>query len=188
MPTSPEPARASLLQRLLTPKNKVRTMADQVMRAIFVLMLGGLGVMLIVVGAREFFAQRHALMHAEPIEATIISTRVVTSKSMDTDQRLLRDNSTTSHTPEVRFIYVLDGTRYESDQLDATVIVHAYASADEAAREIAPYTPGQRVRAYVDRTEPQRAFLRLEHSSGPVWFIVAGCLTFGLLAILWRFL
>lgn len=162
-------------------------MGDYIMLGVFTLMLGGLGVMLIVVGCREFVAQRRVMAMAVPVEATILSVRVISSKSMDTDTRLLRDNSTTSHVPEVRFAYTLGGVRYESDQLNPTVIQRGYASAEDAAAEIAEYTVGAQRKAYADTSMPERGFLRMQSSSGPVWFIVAGCLSFVLLAVVFRF-
>ncbi len=162
-------------------------MGDWVMLGIFTLMLGGLGVMLIVVGGREFFSQRRIFATAVSVEATILSATVTTSRSSDTDTRPFRDNSTTSHTPEVRFSYTFGGVRYESDMLYPTIIQRGYASKDAAAAEIAAYQPGATTCAYADASAPHRGFLRLEKSSGPVWFIVAGCLTFGLLAVVYRF-
>ncbi len=162
-------------------------MGDYIMLGVFTLMLGGLGVMLIVVGCREFVAQKRVMAMAVPVEATILSVRVVSSRSIDSDTRLLRDNSTTSHTPEVRFAYTLGGVRYESDQLRPTVIQRGYASAEAAAAEVAEYKVGSQTKAYADASMPERGFLRLHSSSGPVWFIVAGCLSFGLLAVVFRF-
>lgn len=162
-------------------------MGDWIMTGVFTLMLGGLGIMLIVVGGREFVAQRRIMATAVPVEATILSATVITSRSSDTDTRPLRDNSTTSHTPEVRFSYTFGGVRYESDMLYPTIIQRGYASKASAAAEIAAYQSGATTRAYADASAPQRGFLRLEKSNGPVWFMVAGCLTFGLLAVVYRF-
>ncbi len=163
-------------------------MGDWIMLGIFALMFGGLGIMLIVVGSREFFSQRRIMATAVPVEATILSTRVVSSRSMDTDTRTLRDNSTTSHTPEVRFAYTFQGARYESEMLYPRIIHRGYASAESAAAEIAAYQAGAVTKAYVDASAPERGFLRMEQSSGPVWFMVAGVLVLGGLALLWRFM
>lgn len=162
-------------------------MADYFMLAIFTLMFGGLGIMLVYVGSREFIIQRRIVATAEPIEATILLSRVVTAKSSDTDNRPLRDNSTTSHTPEVRFSYTFRGIRYESDLLYPTVIQRGYASAESAQDEIKVYTPGSTVQAFADASLPERGFLRLERSNNPVWFMVAGGLSFALLAAIYRF-
>jgi hypothetical protein len=176
--------RAALLRR----RERKRTVMDNVMLAIFVLMFGGLGVMLIGVGVREWVIQRRVMATAVGVDAVILSAEVKSSRSADTDQRLLRDNSTTSHTPEVRFEYVLNGVRYESDMLYPTVIVRGYASRESAAEEIREYTPGAKVKAYSDASFPERGFLRLESSSNPKWFIVAGVLSLIFLAVISRFL
>lgn len=176
------------LAALLRRRERNRSIMDYVMLAIFVLMFGGLGIMLIVVGTRELFIQRRVMTSAVPVEAVILSAEVKSSRSADTDQRLLRDNSTTSHTPEVRFEYVFNGVRYESDMLYPTVIVTGYASRESAAEEIREYTPGAKVKAYADASFPERGFLRLESSSNPKWFIVAGVLSLIFLAVISRFL
>lgn len=176
------------LPKLLRRRERKRTVTDYIMLGIFVLMFGGLGTMLLYVGTREFFIQRRVLATAVPVEAIILSADVRTSKSNDTDTRLLRDNSTTTHLPEVRFAYTFRGVRYESDMLYPTVIVRSYASRESAAEDIREYVPGAIVKAYADSSLPQRGFLRLERSSNPTWFIIAGFLTLGFLAIISRFL
>jgi hypothetical protein len=175
---------AALLRR---PERK-RAVMDYVMLAIFVLMFGGLGIMLIGVGVREWFIQRRVMATAVGVDAVILSAEVKSSRSADTDQRLLRDNSTTSHTPEVRFEYVFNGVRYESDMLYPTVIVRGYASRESAAEEIRAYTPGATVKAFADASFPERGFLRLDSSSNPKWFIAAGVVTLIFLAVISRFL
>ncbi len=176
------------LGKLLRRRERKRTIMDYVMLAIFVLMFGGLGVMLIGVGVRESFIQRRVMATAVGVDAVILSADVKSSRSADTDHRSLRDNSTTSHTPEVRFEYVFNGVRYESDMLYPTVIVRGYASRESAADEIRAYTPGAKVRAYADASFPERGFLRLESSANPKWFVVAGVLSLVFLALISRFL
>ncbi len=161
---------------------------DKVMLVLFVVMFGGLGVMLLVVGVKELVLQRRIVASAVPVEAVILSAEVVSSTSRDSDYRLLRDNSTTSHRPEVRFAYAVDGVRYESDLLYPTVILQGYASRESAAEEIREYVAGAAVRAFVDPSIPQRGFLRLKSTSNPVWFMVAGLLTLVFLAVVSRFL
>ncbi len=184
--TSPAEPR-SRWQRVFHRNKRSRTVGDMFMLGIFTLMFGGLGVMLIFVGTRELFVQRRITSTAVPIEATVLSTKVISSRSMDTDSRTLRDNSTTSHLPEVRFAYTFGGVRYESDLLYPTVIHHAYASAEEAAATIAEYKPGATTSAFADASHPERGFLRMRKSCGPVWFIVAGCLSFAFLGVVIRF-
>lgn len=176
------------IARMMGLRSKPRKAMDVVMIILFVLFLGGLGVMLIVVGAREYVLQNRVLADVVAIDAVIISAEVKSSTSFDSDRRLLRDNSTTTHTPEVRFEYTVNGKPYQSDMLYPTVIVTGHASKESAAEEIRAYAVGTRVRAYVNPQLPERAFLRLESTNNPVWFMVAGILTLGLLAVLLRFM
>lgn len=190
MPTdfhNPPVERRTLWQRIFHRRKRKRTLGDLLMLGIFSLMFGGLGVTLIFVGTREFFIQRRIMATAVPVEATVLSTQVVASRSMDTDNRPLRDNSTTSHRAEVRFTYTFAGVRYESDLLYPTVIHRGYASAEDAAADIAEFKAGTTTTAFADASHPERGFLRLERSSGPVWFVVAGCLSLALLGVVVRF-
>jgi hypothetical protein len=118
----------------------------------------------------------------------VLSAEVRTSRSSDTDSRPLRDNSTTTHAPEVRFGYTYDGVEYQSDQLYPSVIVRGYASRESAMEEIAEYTVGSDVRVFVDPAAPERGFLRASAGVGPIGFVVAGAVTLALLAVLLRFL
>lgn len=170
------------------PARRKRSFMDYVMLVLFVLVFGGLGIMLITVGTREFFIQKRVMANAVEVDAEILSATVTQSTSPDMDRRLLRDNSTTSYSPEVRFAYMLNGVRYESDMLYPTVIVTGFASRERALEEIKDYTSGAKVRAYADASSPQRGFLRFESSANPKWFIIAGVLTLIFLAILSRFL
>lgn len=156
---------------------------DHVMLAIFALALGGLGVMLIVVGAREFLSQRRMLATAVPVEAVILSAQVTSAASISTDSRPLRSSTTMSHRPCVRFRYTFRGVCYESELLYATVIERGFASREEAAAEIHEYSPRATVRAYADASTPERGFLRLERTSRPACFMGAGLLTLMFLGV-----
>jgi len=180
-------APTSILHRIFRRRERKRTVADYFMLAVFSLMFGGLGIMLIFVGGREFIIQRRIVATAQPVQATILSARVVSTKSSDTDTRTLRDNSTTTHTPEVRFSYTIGDVRYESDMLYPTIIQRGYASVESAEEELVAYQPGAVVQAFADSSLPERGFLRLEKSNNPVWFMVAGGLSFALLGAIYRF-
>ncbi len=140
------------------------------------LIFGGLGLMLLVVGLRQFMQQRGNLANAERVDATIVHSAVFSSSSADTDSRLNRSNSTTSHRPDVRFRYRVSGMEYESDLLYPNSIVQGYASASSAAAELAPFALHATVRAYVDPSRPEHAFLIAEATKGPIVFIVLGLL------------
>ncbi len=174
-------------QRLFHRTKRSRTVGDLFMLGVFTLMFGGLGIMLVFVGTRELFVQRRIIATAVPVEATVLSTKVISSRSMDTDRRTLRDNSTTSYLPEVRFAYTFGGVRYESDLLYPTVIHFAYASAEAAEAEIAEYQAGAVTKAFADASRPERGFLRFRESRAPIWFIVAGSMSLVLLGVVFRF-
>lgn len=150
------------------------------MRWLFILMFGGLGVMLIYVGVTQYFLQKRIAANARTIQVEIIRSDVTRSVSMDTDRSPTRNTSTTSWSPNVRFRYVLNGQIRESDMLRPNVIGTGYTSREAAAAEIAPFPLGAKVLAYVDDRHPDQAFLILEKGAGPVVFMLVGPI--GLLA------
>ena len=137
---------------------------------------GGFGVMMLVVGITQLLQQRRNLSHGERVDATIEYAAVFVSTSSDTDPRLGHSTSTTTYRPDVRFSYVVAGRRYESDLLYPTSIVRTYASQADAALELAGFPVHAKVRAYVDPSHPERAFLNAEAGNGPVVFIILGLL------------
>lgn len=146
------------------------------LQAVVYAVIAGFGLVMLYVGLGEAVAQRRALRAAVPVEATVISAGVRESRSSDTDQRPLRDNSTVTYLPEVKFRYALGGKAYESDLLRPTVIVQGSASREAAAEEVRAFVPGEPATAWVDPAAPERAFLIREWSVGPVVFIVLGVL------------
>lgn len=145
-----------------------------IVRGLVLLVFGGGGIVMYYVGAREFLHQRLLMRTSVPISAEIIESRVQTSTTSDTDSRLLRDNSTTSHLPIVKFRYAMNGRSYESDLLRPTVIVHSYASKESAEEELAPFPLGKNVTAYVSPELPEKAYLVPEKSAGPMVFLILG--------------
>ena len=137
---------------------------------------GGFAAMFLVVGVREFVQQRRNLAHAEPVDAVILESRVHVSTTRDTDYSISRSTSTTSYRPDVRFAYTVRGESYESDRLQATVIVRAYASWQAADDELAPFPVGARVSAWVNPAYPDQGFLVAERSVAPAIFVVLGVL------------
>ena len=138
------------------------------------LLFAGFGVTLAYVGITQWYLQRAILSAARPVEATITRSEVFESRSSNTDRRPLRDNSTTSYRPEVRFTYVVDGHSYESDLLYPTIIVQGYASRDSAAAELIPFPLGAKVSAHVDPAHPDKGFLIAQRSAAPTIFIIVG--------------
>ena len=140
------------------------------------LIFGGLGFMLLAVGITQMRQQRRNLAHAEPVMATIEHAAVFTSTSADTDPRLGRSTSTSSHRPDVRFRYQVAGQTYRSERLYPSIIARGYASAEAAAEELAPFPLHAQVRAWVNPAHPDQAFLIAEASQGPLVFVILGLL------------
>jgi hypothetical protein len=145
-------------------------------RVITYLICGGFAAMFLYVGVMQWWQQRRNLTHAEQVDATIVHATVTSSTTRDTDQRVGFSNSTTTHSPEVRFRYVVAGATYESTRLYPSIIERSYASAESAREQIAPYPLGATVRAWVNPAHPEQAFLIAERGNGPVVFIVLGVL------------
>lgn len=131
---------------------------------------------MLYVGATQWRQQRRLLEYAETVDATITHSEVFTSKSADTDGKLGTSNSTTTHRPDVKFTYSVGGQSYESDLLHPTIIVRGYASRASAAEALTPFPVGAKVRAFVDPSLPDKAYLVAESSSAPLVFIVIGVL------------
>jgi len=140
------------------------------------LIFGGFGLVMLYVGVTQYFRQRRLLRRAQPVNAIILKSEVFSSKSADTDSRLQRDNSTTTHRPEVRFRYEVNGQTYESELLYPNIIVVTYASRESAAEALAPYPLNAKVHAFVDPSLPGQAYLIAEAGAGPVVFIIIGVL------------
>jgi hypothetical protein len=135
----------------------------------------GLGLMLLVVGSLQWVQQRRNLANAQPVQATITHAQVVSNTSMATGHEPLRmSNSSTTHRPDVRFRYTVDGHSHESDLLYPSSFVRSYASRADAEQVLAPFPVHAAVSAYVDRAQPDKAFLISEASNGPAVFIVLG--------------
>jgi hypothetical protein len=100
------------------------------------LIFGGGGLALLYVGVTQYFLQRRLMANAIAIEVEIIKSEIFKSVSADTDQRLNRNNSTTSFRPEIRFRYTFAEREYESDLLRPTIIVRGYASVENATKEL----------------------------------------------------
>jgi Protein of unknown function (DUF3592) len=140
------------------------------------LIFGGFGLVMLYVGVTQYFRQRRLLRRAQPVDATILKSEVFSSKSADTDSRLLRDNSTTTHRPELRFRYEVNGQTYESELLYPNIIGVGYASRESAAEVLTPFPVGAKVRAFVDPALPDQACLIAEAGAGPVVFVIIGIL------------
>jgi hypothetical protein len=151
-------------------------MGTLIARIAIMIVFGGGGLVLLVVGVRQYFQQKRVLANATQVEAEILVSEVFTSRSGGAGSKPLQDRSTTTHRPDVRFRYTVNRTVHESDLLRPTIIVRSYASESAAAAELAPFPVGARVSAWVDPTLPDKAFLVREASSTPVGFMIIGAL------------
>ncbi len=155
------------------------------MRWLFILLFGGLGLMLLYFGITQYLLQKRIAANAPPIHVEIIRSEVTGSTSMDADRSVTRNTSTTTYSPSVTFRHTLNGVPYESRQLRPNIIETSFASQEDAAAEIAGFPVGARVIAHVDDAHPGNAFLKMETGAGPVVFMLVAPLT---LAAAWRFL
>lgn len=149
---------------------------SRVARIITLLLCSAFAVMFLYVGVREWWRQRQLMAHSEPIDVVITHAAVVRSATRDSDPSPGRSTSTTSYTPEVKFTYRVSDMQYESDLLRPNRIVTGSASESGAAEEITPFIVGATVRAWVDPSRPDQAFLLLDRGNGPIVFIVLGVL------------
>ena len=131
-------------------------MAQRITFVIF----GGGGLALLYVGVTQYFLQRRLMANAIAIEVEIIKSEIFQSVSADTDQRLNRNNSTTSFRPEIRFRYTFAEREYESDLLRPAIIVRGYASAENAAKELAAFHIGANRWPMSTRGIPTKLFLK----------------------------
>ena len=145
-------------------------------RIIVFVVFGGFGIVMLYVGLTQYLQQRRLLSSAQTVDAVITHSQVFSSVSADTDSRLGRSNSTTTHRPDVRFRYTVNRAEFESELLYPTSIARTFASSGDAAEALAPFPLNARVRAFVDPSQPSNAFLMVERSAAPVVFVVIGVL------------
>lgn len=167
MATSGEPAMGS------SPR---RSGGRRVAAILVFIVFGGFGLVMLYVGATQYVEQKRLLANARPVEAEITRSEVKSSKSSDSDGDVGSSNSTISYTPEVEFRYRVGGVEYRSDRIYPTIIGRGYATHDGAAELIRPFAVGAKVKAFVDDTRPDRAFLIAEAAAGPMVFMIIGAL------------
>jgi hypothetical protein len=135
---------------------------------------GGFGLVMLYVGVTQHLEQKRLLANARPVEVEITRSEVKASTSKGTEGSPGR--GTTSYAPEVEFRYRVGGVEYTSDRIYPTIISRGYASHDGAAELIRPFRAGTRVKAFVDQTRPEKAFLIAEAGAGPMVFMIVGVL------------
>src|SRR5262245_40084815 len=144
-------------------------------RIIVTILFGGFGIVLLVVGIKNYRQQRRFLISPRSIEVTITASEVKKIVSHDNNPDG-RDTSTNSYRPVIRFTYTIDGKSHESDLLRPCEIVHDFASSSSAQDVIAPYPVGKKVMAWYQPTDPDKAFLLAEGSAAPFIFMIVGLL------------
>lgn len=140
------------------------------------IIFGGFGLVMLGVGVTQHLQQKRLLANARTVEVEITKSEVFASTSRDTDGDSSTSNSTTTYRPDVEFRYEVGGVKYTSDMLYPNIIVTTYPSHDAAAEVLRPYKVGAKVKAFVDDTRPEKAFLIARASAGPFVFVVIGLL------------
>ena len=143
-------------------------------RIITFVIFGGFGLVMLYVGVTQYFMQRRLMANSQRVDVRITHSEVFTSTSADTDPRMLRSTSTTTHRPDVKFRYSVAGTEYESDLMYPNIIVTAYPSREAAAEALKPFPLNATVSAYVDPSLPGKAYLIQAAGKGPIVFMIIG--------------
>ena len=157
------------------PSNR-KSRGRRVAAIIVFIIFGGFGLMMLGVGVKQHFEQKRLLANARSVEVEIIQSEVFVSTSRDTDRGSSSSTSTTTYRPDLKFRYLVGGVKYESDRLYPTIIVRSFASRESAAEVLKPFPVGAKVKAFVDDTQPDKAFLIAQAGAGPIVFIIIGVL------------
>jgi hypothetical protein len=139
------------------------------------LIFGGFGLGMLYVGVTQHLEQKRLLASARPVEAEITRSEVHASGgSDDASGKRGRGGSTITYRPEVEFRYQLAGSTYTSDRIYPTIIARTHATHDRAAEVVRPFVAGTTVKAFVDESQPEKAFLIAESGAGPMVFMILG--------------
>jgi hypothetical protein len=118
------------------------------------------------------------LLRARPAPAVVIAStvRVFESRERDSDGRL---RTRRSYAPDVDFRYVVDGV----ERAGGAVLAGSYEQRGEGWAEsiVDRFPPGDSTVAFVDPTDPERAYLVREPSAVPLLFIACPLAVLGLL-------
>jgi hypothetical protein len=140
---------------------------------IVMIVFGGFGAMMLYVGITQHFEQKRLLSSAQTVEAEITRSEVVASTTKRVGET---GTGTTTYGPEVAFAYEVGGVKYSSTRLYPTIIAVTHGSHDSAAEVLRPFPLGAKVKAFVDATMPDKAFLIAQAGAGPMVFIIVGLL------------
>jgi len=131
---------------------------------IWLLMFCGIPLIFLAIGAQQILSERRKINTYQPIKATVISSKVETRTSTDSD-----GNRSTSYEPVVTYTYSLDGKNY---QCDDALPISGYSAGRFWARSIVKQFPsGKRTTAFFNPEDPNQAFLIKEYSYLPYVFV-----------------
>lgn len=140
-----------------------------IIAAVLVLMLVGAAIVLPLglmgYGAYTAVWQDQAIRDAQPVPATILSSRVVSTTTRSGKSR------TTRHVPTITYRYEVGGKAYKGERVTAHGQITNYARAEAIVRQ---HAPGASVQAWVKAGEPQRAFLLREYDGEPYFLFFLG--------------
>jgi hypothetical protein len=130
------------------PRTPVPTRRPEILVAGLVVLAAALYFAIAAVGS--YAAQWQARHRFEPVQATVVSARVV-QRGGD------RTSHGTTYRPAVVYRYAHGGRSYTSDRFFFTG--QGWPDEAAAAATVGRYLPGAVVEAYVDTADPQRAVL-----------------------------
>ena len=117
-----------------------------------------IGVAFAAVAWTHILPYREATTNTETVDATVVSSEV--TKGFNSESQV-------QYRPYVVFRYTYEGTEYTSDTVFPGP-VSLVSDRSEAQAIVERYPAGQEVTAYVNRNDPQTAFLI--DRSAPLWF------------------
>ena len=132
------------------------------------------GLLFAGVGSFGYVKEKEALEAGEPVEAEILSSRVVEEESTSSTRRNGRRRTETSTTyyPSITYRYEVEGKDYRSSKVTPG-FGRSSKGREWAEQIVAEHPEGAVTTAFVDPAAPDRAFL-VEESSRVLYFIFIG--------------
>jgi len=131
------------------------------------LIFGGMGLVFLVVGLKQWRLQHRLMRHASPVPA-----RVVELEPLPPDP----DEPRSGPRRRFAFRYRIGGRSYDSDMIHPNAIVEGDGGQDGRAGTLAGHAVGASVMVYVDPTHPDKGFLTPRAGAGPAVFVALGLL------------
>ena len=127
------------------------------------LLIGAIAIFFIVHGAGEIETQRRLMHSAIEVEATIQNTRV--ERSVSSHGTGAQRSTSVSYIPHVEYSYTHGGRAHMATGI--WPVPESFSDRAEAQAAISRYRPGQKLPAFVDPDDPERAYLEARWSGGP---------------------